>query len=160
MKIHSDTRITDNKGVAAFYTYCSNHVPAISWRGIPNDDIGIDGEVELYNERGEPLSEIIKIQLKSTEKDKGYIKNENPINNTFTFYAEKEHVEYWQKLQNDVLLVIYDNRNNQNLLYAQKIQNIDLQDIGTKTVPIQFNKSIHLLDVEKNDFLNRFFKRI
>jgi len=108
-KINSETRITDNKGIAAFHNYCANHKPAISWRPISNDDIGIDGEVELYNQNGEPLAEIIKIQLKSTEKDKGYIKNENPNNKTFTFYAEKDHVEYWQNLPNDILLVVFDN---------------------------------------------------
>ncbi len=159
-KINSETRITDNKGTAAFHTYCSNHKPAISWRGVPNDDIGIDGEVELYNRNGEPLAEIIKIQLKSTEKDKGYIKNENPNNKTFTFYAEKDHVEYWQNLSNDVLLVIFDNRNDGNKLYAKKIENIDLKNTGTKSVPIQFNQENDLLDVSKNNFLDRFSRTL
>jgi hypothetical protein len=155
-KVHSQTRITDNKGTARFEYYCANHTPQISWKPIPNDDIGIDGEVELFDNSGEPLSELIKIQLKSTEKDNSYIKNENPNNNTFTFYAEKAHVEYWQKIPNDVLLIIYDNRNNQQTLYAKKIENIDLRNIGTKYVPIQFNKTFDLIDENNNDFLERF----
>ena len=155
-KVHSQSRITDNKGNARFQTYCANHKPQISWRTVPNDDIGIDGEVELYDKDHKPLAEIIKIQLKSTEKDKGYIKNENPNNNTFVFYAEKSHVEYWQKLSNDVLLVIYDNRNEQNKLYAKKIENIDLRSVGTVYVPIQFNKEFDLIDENNNDFLDRF----
>jgi Domain of unknown function (DUF4365) len=155
-KVHSQSRITDNKGNARFQTYCANHKPQISWRTVPNDDIGIDGEVELYDKDYKPLAEIIKIQLKSTEKDKGYIKNENPNNNTFVFYAEKSHVEYWQKLTNDVLLVIYDNRNKQNKLYAKKIENIDLRSVGSKYVPIQFNKELDLIDEDSNDFLDRF----
>lgn len=155
-KVHSQSRITDNKGNARFQTYCANHKPQISWRTVPNDDIGIDGEAELYDKDHKPLAEIIKIQLKSTEKDKGYIKNENPNNNTFVFYAEKSHVEYWQKLSNDVLLVIYDNRNEQNRLYAKKIENIDLRSVGTVYVPIQFNKEFDLIDENDNDFLDRF----
>ncbi|SFD01289.1 protein of unknown function [Flexibacter flexilis DSM 6793] len=159
-KINSETRITDNKGTAAFHTYCSHHKPSISWRAVSNDDIGIDGEVELYNENGEPLAEIIKIQLKSTEKDKGYIKNENPNNKTFTFYAEKDHVEYWQNLPNDVLLVVFDNRNDANRLYAKKIENIDIKNTGTKSIPIQFNQESDLLDVSKNDFLGKFSRTL
>ena len=63
-KMHSQTRITDNKGNARFQSYCANHMPQITWRPVPNDDIGIDGEVEIYNNEGKPLQEIIKIQLK------------------------------------------------------------------------------------------------
>lgn len=155
-KLHSQTRITDNKGNARFQSYCANHKPQISWRPISNDDIGIDGEVEIYDKDGKPLAEIIKIQLKSTERDKGYIKNENPNNNTFIFYAEKSHVSYWQDLPNDVLLVIFDNRNDQNKLYAKKIENIDLRSVGTKYVPIQFNKVFDLIDENNNDFLDKF----
>ncbi|HEX8286724.1 MAG TPA: DUF4365 domain-containing protein [Pyrinomonadaceae bacterium] len=155
-KVHSQTRITDNKGTARFQSYCANHEPQISWKPTPNDDIGIDGEVELFDEQGKPLSELIKIQLKSTEKDNSYIKNENPNNSTFTFYAEKSHVEYWQKLPNDVLLVIYDNRDKQEKLYAKKIENIDIRNIGTKSVPIQFNKNSDLIDENNKDFLEKF----
>ncbi|MCU0445234.1 MAG: DUF4365 domain-containing protein [Microscillaceae bacterium] len=159
-KINSETRIIDNKGNAALATFCANHIPAISWKPIPIDDIGIDGQAELFNNNNEPLSEIIYIQLKSTEKDKSYIKNENPNNKTFTFYAEKSHVEYWQNLSNDVLLVIYDNRDDANRLYAKKIENIDLKNTGTKSVPIQFHQENDLLDVSKNDFLDRFSRTL
>lgn len=158
-KVHSQTRITDNKGTARFQSYCANHKPQISWKPVPNDDIGIDGEVELFDNDGKPLSELIKIQLKSTERDNSYIKNENPNNSTFTFYAEKSHVEYWQKIPNDILLVIYDNRNRQQKLYAKKIENIDLKNIGTKFVPIQFNKNTDSINENDNDFLERFSRQ-
>ncbi|TXK37900.1 DUF4365 domain-containing protein [Pontibacter qinzhouensis] len=155
-KIHSDTRVIDNKGNAKLAEYCAFHNPQISWRAITHDDIGIDGELELYNDKGEPMAEILKVQLKSTEKDKGYIKNENPNTKTFTFYAERSHVEYWQNLPNDILLIIYDNRNDQNRLYAKKVENIDLKNVGTKSVPIQFHQELDLLEAEKHDFLHRF----
>lgn len=155
-KSYSDTRIIDNKGNARLTQYCAVHKPQLVWRRTPNDDIGIDGEIELYDGDGNPLSEIIKVQLKSSERDKGYIKNENPITKTFTFYAKRSDVEYWQKLQNDVLLIVYDNRNGVDRLYAKKIENIDLKHIGSKSVPIQFHQEYDLLDQEKNDFLLKF----
>ena len=154
-KIHSENSVTDEKGNAALSTYCANHKPALIWRSQPSTDIGVDGEIELCNENGEPLAEIIKIQLKSSEK-KGYIQNENLTNKTFTFYAEKDHVEYWQDLANDVLLVVFDNRDNANKLYAKKIENIDVKNMGSVKVPIQFHQENDLLDVTQNDFLNRF----
>lgn len=158
-KIHSQTRIIDNKGLARLQTYCANHTPQVSWRPVSNDDIGIDGEIELYSDEGHRLSEIIKVQLKSTETDKSYIKNENPVNGTFTFYAEKSDVEYWQELSNDVLLVIFDNRSNQNKLFAKKIENIDLRNTGTKLVPIRFDQNADILNEQENDFLNRFSRK-
>lgn len=155
-KVHAQSRVVESKGIARFHTYCANHKPPISWKPTSNDDIGIDGEVELFDKHGKPLPELIKIQLKSTERDNSYIKNENPRTNTFTFYAEKSHVEYWQNLSNDVLLVIFDNRNEQNKLYAKKIENIDLRNIGSKSVPVQFDKDLDLIEESQNDFLIRF----
>ena len=158
-KIHSTTRKTDNKGVAKLAEYCAFHNPQLSWRPISNDDIGIDGEIELYNEDGKPLAEIFKIQLKSTESAKGYIKNENLSRNEFTFYANKGHVDYWQKLENQVILIIYDNRNNENKLYAKKIENINLLLSGSATIPIIFNKSKDLLNSIDLDFIKRFSQK-
>lgn len=154
-KNHSQARVVENKGIARFHSFCANHQPAITWRPVTNDDIGIDGEIELYDNDGTPLAEIIKVQLKSTERDKSYIRNENKNNGTFTFYAERSHVEYWQKLANDVLLVIYDNRDNQNRLYAKKVENIDLRDAGVESVPIKFNQAKDSLD-DNHEFLQRF----
>jgi hypothetical protein len=158
-KIHSETRTTDNKGVAKLTEYCAFHKPQLSWRPISNDDIGIDGEIELYNEDGTPLAEIIKVQLKSSEKQKGYIQNENLSRNEFTFYADKGHVDYWQQLENQVLLIIYDNRKNENKLYAKRIENIDLLKSGTKNIPIVFHKERDLLENSKSDFITRFSKK-
>lgn len=158
-KIHSETRTTDNKGVAKLTEYCAFHKPQLTWRPISNDDIGIDGEIELYNDDGTPMAQIIKVQLKSTEKQSGYIQNENLSRNEFTFYADKGHVDYWQKLENQVLLIIYDNRNNESKLYAKKIENIDLLKSGAVKVPIIFHKEKDLLEKEKSDFIYRFSKK-
>jgi hypothetical protein len=158
-KIHSESRKTDNKGVAKLSEYCAFHKPQLTWRPIPNDDIGIDGEIELYSFDGIPIAEIIKVQLKSTEKQSGYIQNENLSRNEFTFYADKGHVDYWQKLDNQVLLIIYDNRHNESKLYAKRIENIDLLKSGSVKVPIVFHKERDLLEKEKSDFILRFSKK-
>jgi hypothetical protein len=126
-KKHSQSRVVENKGLASIQHYCANHKPQITWRPVGNDDIGCDGEIELYDDSGHPLEEILKVQLKSTEEDGSYIRNWNALNGTFTFYAERAHVEYWQELQNDVLLVIFDNRGQAARLFAKKIENLDLR---------------------------------
>jgi tetratricopeptide (TPR) repeat protein len=159
-KIHSTSRITDNKGNARIATYCANHNPQITWRKILEDDIGVDGEIELYDENYHPLAEIIKVQLKSTEKDKGYIQNESDKHNNFTFYAEKDHVDYWQKLPLDVLLIIFDGRNGASDLYAKIIKGFDLTNHTSDKVPIKFDKQTDLIDEKNGDFLARFSKSL
>ncbi len=153
---HSQTRTIDNLGLARLTTFCAKHKPQLSWRETPKDDIGLDGEIELYNKKGKPHAKVIKVQLKSTEKDNSYIKNENEKTQTFTFYAEKNHVDYWQKVENDVLLIIYDGRNGEEKLYAKIIENIDVGSVKTKSVPIEFNKITDLIDEKDNDFVERF----
>jgi tetratricopeptide (TPR) repeat protein len=159
-KIHSTSRITDNKGNARIATYCANHNPQITWRKILEDDIGVDGEIELYDANYHPLAEIIKVQLKSTEKDKGYIQNESDKHNNFTFYAEKDHVDYWQKLPLDVLLIIFDGRNGASDLYAKIVEGFDLEKLTAKKVPIEFDKQTDLIDEKNGDFLARFSKSL
>jgi Domain of unknown function (DUF4365) len=73
---HSQSKTTDNLGLARLNTYCAKHKPQLSWRETPKDDIGIDGEIELYGKKGKPYAKLIKVQLKSTLKDSSYIKNE------------------------------------------------------------------------------------
>ncbi len=153
---HSQTRTIDNLGLARLTNFCAKHKPQLSWRETPKDDIGLDGEIELYDKKGKPHAKVIKVQLKSTEKDNSYIKNENEKTQTFTFYAEKNHVDYWQKVENDVLLIIYDGRNGEEKLYAKRIENIDVESIKTKSVPIEFNKITDLIDEKDNDFVERF----
>jgi tetratricopeptide (TPR) repeat protein len=153
---HSQTRTIDNLGLARLTKFCAKHKPQLSWRETPKDDIGLDGEIELYDKKGKPHAKVIKVQLKSTEKDNSYIKNENEKTQTFTFYAEKNHVDYWQKVENDVLLIIYDGRNDEEKLYAKRIENIDVESVKTKSVPIEFNKITDLIDEKDCDFIERF----
>jgi WD40 repeat protein/DNA-directed RNA polymerase subunit RPC12/RpoP len=74
------------------------------WRPIPNDDWGIDGEVEFRNNRRQASGERIYLQLKSGAS---YLKTRK--NGVRTFYIEDErHIEYWQSQRYPVYLVIRD----------------------------------------------------
>ena len=71
-KIIPSTKIEETKGVNAFSLFCERHKPFITWRPTSTNDYGIDGEIELANTNREgkleSTGEILKIQIKSTEK--------------------------------------------------------------------------------------------
>lgn len=150
--------ITEHKGLAKLKTFCANNTPFL----IPLDetitDVGIDGEIEicLKNEDGktEPTGDRIKFQLKSTESDNSYIQEESA--SEFKFYANKDDVEYWAKHKQDVLLIIYDVRNDK--LYGKKITMNDFltQKQNKVKYPIFFNKQESLLEAKNFDFHKKY----
>jgi len=54
-KVHSKSQQIGNRGVAQLARYCSRHNPVIIFRQTPNDDIGLDGEMELIDPEGNAL---------------------------------------------------------------------------------------------------------
>jgi len=156
-KFIGNNTIVEHKGLAKLKTFCANHIPFLLCRDETITDVGIDGEIEicLKNADGktEATGERIKFQLKSTESDQSYIRAENDIE--FSFYASKNDLEYWIKHQQDVLLIIYDVRNN--VLYAKKITKHDFNTQSLqKRLPIYFNKKDCELTGEQFDFHNKF----
>jgi hypothetical protein len=158
-KINSQSQTTDDKGNARLATYCANHNPKLIWREILKRDIGIDGEIEFCDEFGNSMAEIIKVQLKSTESKNSYIKNESDKHNNFTFYAEKDDVEYWQSLNFDVLLIIFDGRDGKQDLYVKKIEGFNPKQVDSKKVKILFNKKTDFIHEKYNDFHSRFCRK-
>ena len=59
------------------------------WRPTPNDDVGIDGEIELGKD-GAATAKIIKVQVKSGAS---YIRNSTGTG--FDFYASSADLSYW-----------------------------------------------------------------
>jgi len=59
--------------VNAFADYCNRHQPYIIWREETKNDFGVDGEVELteitIDGKTKPTSQILKVQVKSTQHD-------------------------------------------------------------------------------------------
>ncbi|MBK0401802.1 DUF4365 domain-containing protein [Adhaeribacter sp. BT258] len=156
-KFVNNTHVTGERGVLAFSTYCNKHNPYIIFREVTKNDFGIDGEVEIVrtNEEGkkEATGEVLKVQIKSTASDKGYIRRET--DEEIEFQAKKEDIEYWSKYSLDVLLVLYDDRNEK--LYCRKIEKVDLAKVKLKnSQPIIFNKNENLLEVADNKFVLKF----
>lgn len=155
-KIVRDTHIIGERGVIRFNEYCNRHIPYIMFKENVKHDFGIDGEVEIIktNEEGKKIAsgEILKVQIKSTSSDASYISNET--NSSFNFYAKKEDIEYWKKYKLDVLLVIYDDRND--ILYCKKIDKEILILAEKKSYSIIFSKIENKLDFSKSDFVERF----
>jgi Domain of unknown function (DUF4365) len=163
-KVVRDTHITGEAGVIAFAKYCNEHRPYIIFREITKNDFGIDGEIELTrtNQEGkrEPTAEVLRIQIKTTNSDNSYIKNETDT--SFEFFPEKDDIEYWSKYKRynqDVLLVIYDNRYQK--LYCKKITDIDLHsgklnEKKNKRLPITYDKTENLLNSEASNFVQKY----
>jgi hypothetical protein len=74
------------------------------FRLTPNDDWGIDGEIEFKSNKNEASGKRIYVQLKSGIS---YLKKK--ANGEITFYIEKErHIEYWLSQPCDVYLIVRD----------------------------------------------------
>lgn len=155
-KTHPKSQQTSNRGVARLATYCANHDPQLIFRETSTNDIGIDGEIELIDCDGHATGEIIKFQLKSTESHRSYIQNETK--SEFIFDASKDDMEYWGKVTNDVLLVIFDNRDGADILYARSVKGIDITHAGRDKIPVRFDKTLDCLSDEDHSFIDRFSK--
>jgi len=153
-KFLNKSQIIGEKGVAAFHDYCANHNPPILWREETKNDFGIDGEIEIVkkNEDGhlEVTGEILKIQLKSTEKG-SYISNETET--SFEFSGSSDDLNYWKNHKLSVVLVIYFVKTQ--TLHAKKVETED-SERTKKRMSILFNKKNTLLIKGENDFLSKF----
>lgn len=148
-----NTHISGEAGVIRFADYCNRHQPYILFREVVKSDFGIDGEIELtrVNEdrKIEPLGEIMKVQIKTAVSDKSYIRNES--NTSFEFYPRKEDIEYWEKYKKngiEVLLVIYDQRND--ALYCKKVIDTDVY-IGKENLKKGKKKNTNAITVHKTE---------
>jgi hypothetical protein len=84
------------------------------WRPTANSDVGIDGEIELVEDRA-ATAKIIKAQVKSGPS---YFKKEDQ--RSFEFHASTEDVKYWLAANNPVLIVIH--HPERDVLYAIHVQ--------------------------------------
>lgn len=72
------------------------------WRPTPNDDYGIDGELEL-TDSGVVTGTIIKVQVKSGVS---YLRNKSQAG--FSFYIDPTDAVYWAGVNFPVILVVYN----------------------------------------------------
>jgi hypothetical protein len=157
-KIVKNSHSVSRRGVDSFALYCSSHMPQILWREESINDFGVDGEIELTamnSERKiEATGEILKVQIKATSSYNSYMKNET--DSTFDFYARKDDLEYWEKHNLDLVLIVFDDKTE--TLYAQRI-NVNqyrLQSNKRKVYPITFDKTKNQIIKGDSDFLTKF----
>lgn len=84
------------------------------WRPTPNSDVGIDGEIELVEDRA-ATAKIIKAQVKSGVS---YFRKEDQ--RSFEFHAAIDDVKYWLAANNPVLIAVY--HPERDSLYAVHVQ--------------------------------------
>ncbi|MGA2186340.1 MAG: DUF4365 domain-containing protein [Bryobacteraceae bacterium] len=82
------------------------HQMGAIWRRTPNDDYGLDGELELTSS-SEVTGSIIKVQLKAGAS---YFRNRTQAG--FSFYIDPSDANYWPKVTCPVILVVYDPEND------------------------------------------------
>ncbi len=72
------------------------------WRPTPNDDYGLDGELE-FTRNGVVTGFIVKVQLKSGTS---YLRNKTA--SSFDYYVSAPDAAYWSNVSFPVILVVYD----------------------------------------------------
>src|SRR5437879_1713802 len=100
MKQINPTHQTEKKGLLKVQEI----IAGLSWifRPTPNDDYGIDGEIEpVIN--GSVTNRLLKIQVKSGAS---YLRNAGA--SEFEFVASQNDLDYWKRCNVPVLLIVYD----------------------------------------------------
>jgi len=93
-------RKTANQGIA-YIQRIADEMDCV-WRPTPNDDVGLDGEIELGKD-GTATAKLIKVQGKSGSS---YLRNST--NTSFDFYATSVDLNYWNNANLPVIVVVYD----------------------------------------------------
>lgn len=126
------TKQTENKGLIAVAQFAN--CLGWTWRPTPNDDYGLDGELEPVQE-GQPTGKIIKVQIKS---GKSYRKGETE--SAFHYVASVDDLRYWSSVNVPVLVVIHDPDGGRT--YGVEIHRALAADPSIRrTRRIPFNKS-------------------
>lgn len=89
-------------------------------------DIGIDAEIEITDDNFRSTGEFIKAQIKTTISDKLY------------WYIEKEHIEYWNKINLPVIIFLV--HINTEKIYWHIIDEIDKYEKLDSGYKVQFNE--------------------
>jgi hypothetical protein len=146
MKQWTEQDTTSNVGIAKLYRVVTDM--GYIWRPTPNSDVGLDGEIELVEDRA-ATAKIMKVQVKSGAS---YFRKEDQ--RSFEYQASKEDLEYWLKANNRVLLVLYHPQ--RDLLYGIHVQgHAEVYPEVVQTRVIRFDKVETLMLPEHGDRLKR-----
>lgn len=77
----------------------------IGWlfRELPTSDFGIDGQIEIVDDSGNPTGRLIAVQIKSGPS---YLKEKTSAG--FIFRGEPRHLSYWGQYSLPVIVVLHD----------------------------------------------------
>ncbi len=103
---------TANLGIAKLYRVVTDM--GYIWRATAGSDVGIDGEIELVEDRA-ATAKVIKVQVKSGTS---YFRKEDQ--RSFEVHVAKDDLEYWTRANNPVLLAVY--HPDRDLIYAVHVQ--------------------------------------
>lgn len=106
------------------------------FRETPNADVGIDGQIELVNDRGEATGKIVAAQIKSGNS---YLVDKK---DHFAFYPQEKHKNYWSVFPLPVILFVY--YPNDDRIYFTDLK----YQLNTP------NKNIAYIRLDKNTYLN------
>ena len=99
-KVLNPNQPTERLGLI-FIQQAAHELRAI-WRPTPNDDYGLDGELEFTRD-GVVTGYIVKVQIKSGAS---YLRNKTT--NSFDYYVSPSDAAYWAKANFPVILLVYD----------------------------------------------------
>jgi hypothetical protein len=97
---YTDAQLQERDGVYVFASAVTKR--HILWRETSNSDVGIDGQIEYRNERGQVTGNLAAVQIKSGIS---YIGKNHPY---IRFRPSIRQGNYWREFPIPVLLVIHD----------------------------------------------------
>jgi hypothetical protein len=139
MKKWTERDTTAHLGIAKLYRVITGM--GYIWRPTANSDVGIDGEIELVEDRA-ATAKVIKVQVKSGVS---YFRKDEQ--RSFEFHAAKEDIDYWRMANTPVLLAAY--HPEKDTIYAVHVQAyIEAHPECVSTGVIRFDKNEDLLAEE------------
>lgn len=136
MKQWTERDATSNVGIAKVYRVVTDM--GYIWRPTPNSDVGLDGEIEIVEDRA-ATAKIIKAQVKSGVS---YFRKEDQ--RSFEYHGSKDDLAYWLRANNPVVLLMY--HPERDALYGIHVQGyVETHPDAGQTGVLRFDKVDNLL---------------
>jgi Domain of unknown function (DUF4365) len=102
----SNSITQEHRGLAKVHSICAE-MESI-WRPTVSNDLGVDGQIELLEERTSISTGIIlAVQVKS-----GPSYFAHPVENGFNYYPASKHRKYWRRINLPVILILHNPDSN------------------------------------------------
>jgi hypothetical protein len=136
MKQWTERDATSNAGIAKVHRAVTDM--GYIWRPTPNSDVGLDGEIEIVEDRA-ATAKIVKAQVKSGVS---YFRKEDQ--RSFEYHGSKDDLAYWLRANNPVVLLMY--HPERDALYGIHVQGyVEAHPDAGQTGVLRFDKVDNLL---------------